>query len=452
MASISVFRAPQIEAEIAVPGDKSISHRAVLLAAISNGTCVIQGFLPSHDCQCTVQAMRSLGILIDQPNETTLVIHGQRGHFQAAAEPIDCGNSGTLMRLMCGLAATQPFETVLIGDASLSGRPMRRVIEPLSLMGASIAATEPSGTAPLRVRGGDLRPITYQLPVASAQVKSAILLAALGASGKTTIIEPIQSRDHTERILNHFLIETKREATDRGHAISIYGEQIAESGDFSIPGDFSSAAFWMVAAAAQENSNLLVKNVGLNETRTGALAVLLRMGAHVREVIHEGEKGEPRGEIHIQGTRLHGTVIGGHEIPNLIDEIPILAIAGALAQGKTIIRDAHELRIKETDRLAAMAANLTEMGVDVVETEDGLEINGGAPLIAGRLKSFGDHRIAMAFAVAGMFADGETVIEDADCIATSYPGFEDQLLAFLYPNQEQQPTPVINPAGVIERH
>ncbi|HET9374836.1 MAG TPA: 3-phosphoshikimate 1-carboxyvinyltransferase [Chthoniobacterales bacterium] len=451
MASLSVFRAPQIEAEIVVPGDKSISHRAVLLAAISNGSCAIRGFLPSHDCQCTVQAMRSLGILIDQPTETSLMVHGQRGKFQRSSEPIDCGNSGTLMRLMCGLAATQPFETVLVGDASLSSRPMRRVIEPLALMGASIEATEPTGTAPLKIRGGNLRPITYELPVASAQVKSAVLLAALGAPGKTTVIEPITARDHTERILNYFLIETRRETTPRGQAISIYGEQIAESRDFSVPGDFSSAAFWMVAAAGQEGSNLLVRDVGLNETRTGALAVLLRMGAHVREVVQDSEKGEPRGEIHIQGTRLHGTVIGGQEIPNLIDEIPILAIAGALAQGKTIIRDAHELRVKETDRLAAIAANLTEMGVDVVETEDGLEINGGAPLIPGRLKSYGDHRIAMAFAIAGMFADGETIIDNTDCIATSYPGFEEQLQAFLDPRHEQ-PTPVINPAGVIEKH
>jgi 3-phosphoshikimate 1-carboxyvinyltransferase len=451
MASLSVFRAPQIEAEIVVPGDKSISHRAVLLAAISNGSCAIRGFLPSHDCQCTIRAMRSLGILIDQPTETSLMVHGQRGKFQRSSEPIDCGNSGTLMRLMCGLAATQPFETVLVGDASLSSRPMRRVIEPLALMGASIEATEPTGTAPLKIRGGDLKPITYELPVASAQVKSAVLLAALGAPGKTTVIEPVTARDHTERILSYFLIETRRETTPRGHAISIYGEQIAESRDFSVPGDFSSAAFWMVAAAAQERSNLLVRDVGLNETRTGALAVLLRMGAHVREVVQDSEKGEPRGEIHIQGTRLHGTVIGGQEIPNLIDEIPILAIAGALAQGKTIIRDAHELRVKETDRLAAIAANLTEMGVDVVETEDGLEINGGAPLLPGRLKSYGDHRIAMAFAIAGMFADGETIIDDTDCIATSYPRFEEQLQAFLDPSHEQ-PTPVINPAGVIEKH
>src|SRR6266403_806507 len=415
MANLSVFRAPKIEAEIGVPGDKSISHRAVLLAAISNGSCAIRGFLPSHDCQCTVQAMRSLGILIDQPNENVLMVHGQRGKFQPSSEPIDCGNSGTLMRLLCGLEATQP-----------------------------------AGTAPLKIRGGNLKPVTYELPVASAQVKSAILLAALGAPGKTTVIEPIASRDHTERILNYFLIETKRETPPRGRAISIDGEQVAESRDFFVPGDFSSAAFWMVAAAAQEGSSLLVRNVGLNETRTGALAVLLRMGAHVREVVQDSEKGEPSGEIHIQGSRLHGTVIGGHEIPRLIDEIPILSIAGALAQGKTTIRDAHELRVKETDRLAAIAANLTEMGVDVVETEDGLEINGGAPLIAGRLKSYGDHRIAMAFAVAGMFADGETIIDDTDCIATSYPGFEEQLQAFLDPSHDQ-PTPVINPAGAIEK-
>src|SRR6266436_364651 len=451
MASLSVFRAPKIEAEIVVPGDKSISHRAVLLAAISNGSCAIRGFLPSHDCQCTVQAMRSLGILIDQPGENYLMVHGQRGKFQPSSEPIDCGNSGTLMRLMCGLAATQPFETVLIGDASLTSRPMRRVIEPLTLMGASIEATEPTGTAPLKIRGGNLNPVTYELPVASAQVKSAILLAALGAPGKTTVIEPIASRDHTERILNYFLIETKRETTPKGQAIYIYGEQIAESRDFSVPGDFSSAAFWMVAAAAQEGPSLLVRDVGLNGTRTGALAVLLRMGAHVREVVQDSEKGEPSGEIYIQGTRLHGTVIGGQEIPNLIDEIPILAIAGALAQGKTTIRDAHELRVKETDRLAAIAANLTEMGVDVVETEDGLEINGGAPLIASRLKSYGDHRIAMAFAIAGMFADGETIIDNTDCIATSYPGFEEHLQAFLDPSHEQ-PTPVINPARAIEKH
>jgi 3-phosphoshikimate 1-carboxyvinyltransferase len=451
MSELLVVRAPRIEWEIRVPGDKSISHRAVMLAAMSNGACVIRGFLPSQDCLRTVNAMRSLGIKIDQPDETTLVVHGQRGEFQPATDPIDCGNSGTLMRLLCGIAASQPFETKLVGDASLSSRPMRRVIEPLSEMGADITATEPGITAPLTIRGSQLKPIRYQLPVASAQVKSAILLAALRTPGKTTVIEPVATRDHTERMLSYFLVRSQREEVGSRFAISIYGDQIAESRDFQVPGDISSAAFWLVAAAAQPNADLLVREVGLNETRTGILSVLLRMGARVREVVEDCEHGEPRGEIRIQGSRLHGTVIEREEVPNLIDEIPILAVAGALAEGKTVIRDAKELRVKETDRLAAIAANLTAMGVDVVEFEDGLEIYGGAPLMGGRLKSYGDHRIAMAFAVAGMFTEEETIIEDTDCISTSYPGFEEQLQSFLSPN-ENQPTPIINPAEALEKH
>jgi 3-phosphoshikimate 1-carboxyvinyltransferase len=400
---------------------------------------VIRGFLPSQDCQCTVNAMREFGIAIDQPAETTLVVHGQRGSFHPPKHAIDCGNSGTLMRLLAGLAATQPFETELIGDASLSSRPMRRVIEPLSQMGATIRATEPKGTAPLVIRGGQLSPIRYELPVASAQVKSAILFASLKASGKTIVVEPFATRDHTERMMSYFLVRSQREKLGQGFAISL------------VPGDISSAAFWLVAAAAQEDSNLLVRDVGLNETRTGILSVLLRMGAKVREVIEDCDQVEPRGEVQIQGERLRGTIIGGDEVPNVIDEIPILAVAGALAQGKTVIRDAKELRVKETDRLAAIATNLTAMGVEVVELEDGLEIYGGAPLLGARVKSYGDHRIAMAFAIAGMFADNETVIEDTECIATSYPAFEEQLQRFLTPD-ENPPTPVINPAEALEKN
>ena len=376
MAELRVARAPHIDSEIVVPGDKSISHRAVILAALTNGSCMIQGFLPSEDCRCTVEAMRMLGITIDQTDETTLVVHGQRGHFRAPTSPIDCGNSGTLMRLLCGLLASQPFESELIGDASLSSRPMNRVIEPLAKMGAVIEATGPNGTAPLKIKGQKLEPIRYELPVASAQVKSAILLAGLQTSGKTTVVEPLQLRDHTERMMDYFLIRTIREPVNSGYSVSIYGEQVPESRDFVVPGDISSAAFWMVAAAAQEGSSLLIRDVGLNETRTGILSVLLRMGAHAREVVQDTEHGEPCGEIRIDGTRLHGTVIAGNEVPNVIDEIPILAVAASLAQGKTLIRDAHELRVKETDRLAAIAANLTSMGVDVVEFQDGLEING----------------------------------------------------------------------------
>ena len=450
MSELLVSRAPTIEAEIRVPGDKSMSHRAVLLSSLSNGTCVVRGFLPSGDCQRTVQAMQDLGVEIEQADDTTLIVHGTRGNFQPASRPIDCGNSGTLMRLLSGIAATLPFETNLVGDASLSSRPMRRVVEPLAQMGASISVSGTKGTAPLVIQGNRLRPIRYVLPVASAQVKSAILFAALNASGKTTVIEPVATRDHTERMMAYYLVKSQREKQGEGFAISLYGDQVPESRDFTVPGDISSAAFWLVAAAAQEDSDLLVREVGLNETRTGILSVLLRMGAHVREVIEDFDQLEPRGQVRIQGGRLRGTIIEGEEVPNVIDEIPILAVAGALAQGKTIIRDAKELRTKETDRLAAIAANLTEMGVEVVELEDGLEIYGGAPLLGARLKSYGDHRIAMAFAIAGMFADKETLIEDVDCIDTSYPGFAEQLQRFLTPD-ENPPTPVINLAEALEK-
>ena len=450
MSELSVFRAPTIEAEIRVPGDKSMSHRAVLLSSLSNGTCVVRGFLPSEDCQCTIRAMRDLGIAIEQPDETTLIVHGKRGNFQPATRPIDCGNSGTLMRLLCGIAARLPFETTLVGDPSLSSRPMRRVVEPLTQMGASIRVSGAKGTAPLVIRGNRLNPIRYELPVASAQVKSAILFAALNASGKTTVVEPVATRDHTERMMSYYLVRSTREKQGKGFVISLYGDQVPESRDFTVPGDISSAAFWLVAAAAQEDSDLLIREVGLNKTRTGILSVLLRMGARVREVIGDCDQIEPRGEVRIQGGRLRGTIIEGEEVPNVIDEIPILAVAGALAQGKTIIRDAGELRMKETDRLAAIAANLAEMGVEVVELEDGLEIYGGAPLLGARLKSYGDHRIAMAFAIAGMFADKETVIEDIECIDTSYPGFAEQLHRFLTPD-ENPPTPVINPAEALEK-
>jgi len=277
------------------------------------------------------------------------------------------------------------------------------------------------------------------------------LFAALKASGKTTVVEPLPTRDHTERMMAYFLVQSQREKVGQGYAISLYGDQVAESRDFTVPGDISSAAFWLVAAAAQADSDLLVRDVGLNKTRTGLLSVLLRMGARVREVIEDCDQVEPRGEVRIQGGRLRGTTIAGDEVPNVIDEIPILAVAGALAHGKTVICDAKELRVKETDRLAAIATNLTAMGVEVVELADGLEIYGGSPLRGARIKSYGDHRIAMAFAIAGMFADNETVIEDVDCIATSYPGFARQLQKFLTPD-ESPPTPVFNPAEVLEKN
>lgn len=444
MGSWTIEQTPSIQAEITVPGDKSISHRAVILAGLSNGTCVITGFLPSEDCLCTANAMRALGIEIEQPEPTTLIVHGRKRQLSAPTGDIDCGNSGTTMRLLAGLLAAQPFKSRLVGDASLSRRPMKRIIDPLTLMGAKLHAEGPNNSSPLVIEGGELHAIDYVSPVASAQVKSAILLASLFCKGKSSVTEPLQSRNHTERMLSWFLVRPQVEEL----TVSLVGEQTPESRDFRVPGDISSAAFWLVAAAATPGSHLLVKNVGLNETRTGVLGVLIRMGAHLHEVV-EIEEGEPSGAVEIRGGKLRGTEIRGREIPNVIDELPILAVAGALASGVTVIADAAELRVKETDRLAAIATNLRAIGVQVDETDDGLHIYGGTPLRGARLSSFGDHRIAMAFAIAGMFAEGETVIDGVECVATSYPNFFETLQHI---TRERQPqTRVIESLPTLEK-
>ncbi|MEI6033404.1 MAG: 3-phosphoshikimate 1-carboxyvinyltransferase [Verrucomicrobiae bacterium] len=434
---LKVRRAPRIEAEMTVPGDKSISHRAVLLSAISNGRCTITNFLEGEDCRSTAQAMRQLGVEIETPEPGTIVVEGNRGVFQAPKEDLDCGNSGTTMRLMAGLLSPQKFSCRMTGDPSLSKRPMRRVIEPLQKMGARLRAEGDKQCPPLALEGRGLEGITYRLPVASAQVKSAVLLAGLFAKGTTTVIESARSRDHTERMLEYYLVKLRQKEAWSGSSpvarkleeirISLDGGQILESRDFHVPGDISSAAFWLVAAAAQPGSRLLVKDVGLNPTRTGIMDVLIRMGARVREVVETSAHGEPSGTIEIKGCRLQATEVHGAEIPNVIDEIPAIAVAAALAAGTTVIRDAKELRVKETDRIAAVATNLRAMGAAVEEFPDGMAITGGRPLKGARMQSFGDHRIAMAFAVAGLFAAGETVIEDIACIQTSYPTFFETL-------------------------
>lgn len=433
---MSEFRVKPVDpfkAELQVPGDKSISHRAILLASLSNGACEIDGFLASDDCMATLNAMRALGVEIEEIDEREtrprnagvkrLVVHGCRGRFTQPEGPIDCGNSGTTMRLLCGILAAQPFETELIGDASLSRRPMDRVAEPLRKMGAQIEGRGERCTAPLRITGSaHLKAIQYDSPLPSAQVKSAILLAGMFAEGRTSVTEPYLSRDHTERMLKYLLVKTVREEG----ALSIWGGQIPESRDLIIPGDLSSAAFWIVAAAAMPKAHLLVRNVGLNPTRAGILKALVRMGARINEIIDE-EAGEPVGTIEVFGSRLKGIDIGGEEIPRLIDEVPILAVAGALAEGRTSIRDAEELRVKESDRISAVAENLRRMGVTVQEFADGMEIMGAEHLHGAELNSLGDHRVAMAFAIAGLFARKETVIHDTDCVSTSYPGFAEEL-------------------------
>ena len=444
-----IKRAPRIEAEMAVPGDKSISHRAVIIGGLTNGICVLRGFLPSDDCLRTVQAMRALGIKIEHPEPDMLIVHGKRRLLTAPASEIDCGNSATTMRLLTGLLAGQSFDSVLVGGATLSARPMDRVIQPLRKMGANIVAQGPNETAPVKIHGVKLKGALHDLPIASAQVKSALLLAGLFAKGKTTVHEPSPSRNHTELMLNYFLVRTAREE----EAISIFGDQVPESRDFRVPGDISSAAFWLVAAAAQPGGHLLVRDVGLNDTRTAVLGVLVRMGAQVREAVDDIDQVEPSGTVEVTGAPLKGTVIQGKEIPQLIDELPILAVAGALASGTTIIRQAQELRVKETDRIAAIAHNLRAMGVEVVEQQDGLEIHGRGELKGARVASFGDHRIAMAFAIAGMFADGETIVQDVECVRESYPGFEKALDDFVSSKRVRVTTPVISsltPAKVDE--
>jgi 3-phosphoshikimate 1-carboxyvinyltransferase len=327
----------------------------------------------------------------------------------------------------------------LIGDASLSKRPMQRVIDPLRLMGAKLHAEGEKSCPPLVVEeSSGLQGITYRLPVASAQVKSAVLLAGLFAEGTTTVIEDVRSRDHTERMLQYFLVKAKREEVWENKnspknrrlieiRTTLEGGQVPESMDFTVPGDISSAAFWMVAAAARPGSRLLIKDVGLNPTRTGIIDVLVRMGARIREVIESSLHGEPIGNLDIKGGKLRATEIRGAEIPNVIDEIPILAVAAALAEGTTVIRDAAELRVKETDRIAVVASHLRAMGAKVEEFPDGMAITGGSPLKGAQLQSHHDHRIAMAFSIAGLFASGETVMEGTDCVNTSYPGFEQTL-------------------------
>ena len=447
---LRIKRASRIDIEITVPGDKSISHRAVIIAALSNGVCTLRGFLPSEDCIHTVNAMRALGIKIEQPQPDRLIVHGKKRVLAPPKKEIDCGNSGTTMRLLAGLLAGQTFESRLVGDAALSRRPMDRVITPLRQMGANILAEGPEQTPPLRIHGGSLRGIRYRLPIASSQVKSALLLAGLFAKGKTTVEEPSPTRNHTEMMFNYFLVST---AKDGEGSVTVFGDQVPESRDFTIPGDISSAAFWLVAAAAQPRGHLLVREVGLNDTRTALLGVLLRMGAQVREAIEEVDQLEPRGVVEVTGVPLKGTVIQGREVPQLIHDLPILAVAGALANGKTIIRHAQELRVKESDRIAAIAHNLRTMGAQVTEMNDGLEIHGPAPLHGARVASFGDHRVAMAFAIAGLFADGETIVQDAECIRESYPGFEAVLEEFTNPKRMQISTPVIGsltPAPVEE--
>ena len=400
-----------------VPGDKSISHRAAILGGIAGGVTRVSGFLRAEDCLSTLRCLRALGVAIDEQRDT-LVIHG--GPLAEPGDVLDVGNSGTTIRLLAGVLAGQPFHSVLTGDASIRRRPMARVAEPLRQMGAHISGRQGGRLAPLAIAGASLRGIAYATPVASAQVKSAILLAGLFAEGETSVAEPSQSRDHTERMLGAFGVPVRR----AGQTARLTGPAAPRGTAVHVPGDLSSAAYFLVAGALVPGSEVAVADVGINPTRTGVLDILRTMGACVEVWDEREEGGEPVGTVAVRAGPLRGVVIGGAVVPRAIDELPVLAVAACLAAGETVIRDAAELRLKESDRVAVLARELGRLGADITPQPDGLVIAGGRRLHGGRVRSGGDHRIAMALAVAGLCADGPVIIEDSACVETSFPGFE----------------------------
>lgn len=416
-----------LRGEIDVPGDKSISHRAVMFGALAEGKTRIERFLPGQDCLSTIDCFRRLGIVIEQLSPTDVVVQGKG--LRGLTEPsdiLDVGNSGTTLRLMAGILAGQPFFSVLTGDSSIRRRPMGRVTAPLTAMGAVIRGRDGGRLAPIAIDGAAsaLKPLTYSSPVASAQVKSALLLAGLYTEGETAVREPYASRDHTERMLTAFGAKLQVAQEPEGaYCATITGFPDLRGQVITVPGDISSAAFFLVAATIVPGSAVLLRHVGMNPTRDGVIEVLQAMGAKIRSENERMEAGEPVADLYVESASLRGTVVSGGQIPRLIDEIPILAVAALFAEGRTEFRDAAELRVKETDRIATVAAELRKFGACVEEREDGMIIEGGRPLQGATVESHGDHRIAMAMAVAALQAAGETVIHGASCMDVSFPGF-----------------------------
>ena len=408
---------------MSVPGDKSISHRSVMFGSIARGTTEIHHYLQGADCLSTIACFEKMGIEIENRGDTVLV-HGRGLHgLQRPEQILDCGNSGTTTRLISGILAAQDFDVTLTGDASIQKRPMKRIMEPLSMMGADIQSVNDNGCAPLHITGKPLHGIHYHSKVASAQVKSAILLAGLYADGETKVTEPYVSRNHTELMLGHFGASVHTEDTTAviQPATQLYGNRI------DVPGDISSAAFFLAAGLMVPNSEILIRNVGINPTRDGILRVCRNMGADLTLLNQNSSSGEPTADLLVRSSNLHGTVIEGAIIPTLIDELPMIAAMACFAEGTTVIRDAAELKVKESNRIEVMVRNLTAMGADAEETEDGMIIRGGAPLHGAVIDSKLDHRIAMTFAVTGLCADGETTIQGAECVNISYPGFYEDL-------------------------
>ncbi|MCD2491353.1 3-phosphoshikimate 1-carboxyvinyltransferase [Lacrimispora sp. NSJ-141] len=412
-----------LKGEITVPGDKSISHRSIMLGALARGTTRVKNFLQGADCLSTIGCFRAMGIPVEN-NGTEVLIRGKGLHgLQAPKGILDCGNSGTTVRLISGILSAQDFSTELTGDSSIQKRPMARIITPLSKMGADIVSIRGNGCTPLRIRGQKLHGIHYESPVASAQVKSSVLLAGLYADGATQVTEPLVSRNHTELMLQAFGAQIATENT----TVSITPPEELCAQEVLVPGDISSAAYFLAAGILVPGSELLLKNVGINPTRDGILRVFQNMGADITLLNPRICSGEPAADILVKSGALHGTVIEGEIIPTLIDELPIIAVAACFAEGTTVIRDASELKVKESNRIAVMTEGLSAMGADVKETEDGMIIRGGFSLHRAVIDSRLDHRVAMSFTVAGLVSDGIPDIKGRDCVKISYPAFYEDL-------------------------
>lgn len=416
-------KVPHLKGEITIPGDKSISHRSVMFGSIAKGTTEITGFLQGADCLSTISCFQKMGVEIENLGSRVLV-HGNGLHgLKAPSQVLDCGNSGTTTRLISGILSAQDFDVTLTGDESIQKRPMKRIMTPLSQMGADIRSIRDNGCAPLAIHGRRLHGIHYNSPVASAQVKSAILLAGLYADGETKVTEPYVSRNHSERMLSHFGADVQTEDTTAiiQPARELYGCPVF------VPGDISSAAFFLAAGLMVPGSEILIRHVGINPTRDGVIKVCQAMGGDVTLLNQRNDSGEPTADLLVRHSSLHGTEIGGAIIPTLIDELPMLAAMACFAEGETIIKDAAELKVKESNRIEVMVRNLSAMGADVTETEDGMIIRGGKTLHGAVIDSKLDHRIAMTFAVAGLCAEGETEILGAECVNISYPNFYEDL-------------------------
>lgn len=429
MKKITVPPAGRLKGTIEIPGDKSISHRAIMLGSLAYGKTQIGHFLASADCISTINIFRAMGVKITQKGDRVTVVGRGLNSLKPPRKVLDAGNSGTTTRIILGLLSGQPFTSRITGDKYLRRRPMRRVVEPLAQMGARITGPEGANLLPLKLETRKLHGITYRLPVASAQVKSALLMAGLFAEGKTTVVEPVPTRDHTERMFSAFSISSVR----KGKKISVRGPVAPFKGrKIEVPGDISSAAFFMVAGLIVPGSKILIKNVGINPTRSGLLDTLRRMGGDIRVIPHKTGKGEePVADLEVHSSALRGVTVGGDVVPRMIDEFPALAVAATQASGTTIVRNAEEMKVKESDRILMMAVTLKKMGADIQPTPDGWIIKGPTRLKGCKLSSGGDHRIAMSLAVAALVAQGPTTILDTENINTSFPGFEEKLRSII---------------------